>query len=311
VVLSERLLPTEVTAPRVDVATMAAELARHSPAVCLTGAGLSTESGIPDYRGPDGRRRVMPMTHGEFVATSEARQRYWARSYIGWDRFAAARPNAGHRAVAALQRSGVLGAVITQNVDGLHREAGSEDVLELHGSLADVVCLTCGARSGREPLQRRMSEANPRFAALALGARPDGSRVSSQIRPDGDVVLPDDAVLGFVTPRCLNCGADTLKPDVVFFGGSVPRERVERCLALVDAAPALLVLGSSLAVMSGYRFVRRARARGIPVLVVTRGATRGDAETTHHLDAALGPALTGILEALQLTGTDADAAARP
>jgi NAD-dependent SIR2 family protein deacetylase len=280
---------------------LAAAAAAGTPAVALTGAGISTESGIPDYRGPDGRRRVTPMQHGEFVGSTEARQRYWARSYIGWQRFSAARPNAGHRVVAALQGHGLLGPVITQNVDGLHQEGGARDVVELHGSLADVVCLTCGDRSGRERLQARMAQSNRGFLALATAAAPDGSRVSSQIRPDGDVVLPDDAVARFVLPRCGVCGGDALKPDVVFFGGSVPKERVERCYALVDSAPALLVLGSSLAVMSGYRFVRRARARGIPVLVITHGPTRGDAETTHHLDAPLGATLTALLEATEKT----------
>ena len=273
-------------------------LRTHAPAVVLTGAGISTESGIPDYRGPDGLRRVTPMQHGEFVGSSAARQRYWARSYVGWQRFSAARPNAGHFAVAALQRQGTLGPVLTQNVDGLHQAAGSTRVVELHGSLADVVCLTCGDRSRREDLQERMGRANPGFAALATATAADGSRVSSQIRPDGDIVLGDDAVSAFRLPRCLVCHADTLKPDVVFFGGSVPKDRVERCNALVDAAPALLVLGSSLAVMSGYRFVRRAAARGIPVAIVTRGPTRGDAEASHRLDAPLGSALTGLLARL-------------
>ncbi len=291
----EATLPTVATAPAADVATIARVLAERAPALVLTGAGISTESGIPDYRGPDGRRRVMPMTHGEFIGTSEARRRYWARSYIGWQRFVAARPNAGHAALTTLQRRRLVGAVITQNVDGLHQEAGTRGVVELHGSLGAVVCLSCGGRSDREVLQRRMAEANPGFEQRALGAVGDGSRVTSQIRPDGDIVLPDEAVGGFVLPECRACGADTLKPDVVFFGGSVPKDRVEHCYDLVERAPALLVLGSSLAVMSGYRFVRRARARGIPVLVITRGPTRGDAETTHHLDAPLGSTLAALV----------------
>ncbi len=305
-------LPTQTTtahAPATEpgLGPVAEALAAHPPALVLTGAGISTESGIPDYRGPDGRRRVTPMQHGEFVGSSQARQRYWARSYVGWQRFSAARPNAGHRAVATLQARRVLGPVITQNVDGLHQEAGAREVTELHGSLADVVCLTCGERTDRVGLQERIRRDNPGFLERATGVAPDGSRVSSQIRPDGDIVLADEAVAGFRLPRCLGCGADTVKPDVVFFGGSVPKDRVEHCYRLVDAAPALLVLGSSLAVMSGYRFVRRAAARGIPVIVVTHGPSRGDAEATHRLDAPLGPTLTALARTLE--GHDADAGA--
>ena len=283
--------------PMPDVAALAALLADHPGTLVLTGAGISTDSGIPDYRGPDGTRRVTPMQHGEFVGSSEARQRYWARSFIGWQRFSHAEPNAGHQAVADLQRRGVLGPVITQNVDGLHQAAGSRDVTELHGSLAEVLCLTCGDRSDRFLLQARMAEANPGFERLAAGEAPDGSRVSSQIRPDGDIVLADALVEGFHLPLCSVCAGDALKPDVVFFGGSVPRERVDSCYVLTDAAPALLVLGSSLAVMSGLRFVRHAAKRGIPVMAVTRGPTRGDDLMTLRVDAALAPTLGAVLRA--------------
>ncbi|WP_084100729.1 Sir2 family NAD-dependent protein deacetylase [Knoellia flava] len=276
------------------VAEVAALLRAHGPALVLTGAGMSTESGIPDYRGPDGNRRVTPMSHQEFTATSEARQRYWARSFIGWQRFTAAEPNAGHLAVTDLQAAGVFGPVITQNVDGLHQEAGTREVTELHGSLAEVVCLTCGERVDRDLVQAFMDDANPGFASRALGSVPDGSQVSSQIRPDGDIVLADEAVRSFLAPRCLVCGDDTLKPDVVFFGGAVPRDRVDLCFSLTDEAPVLVVLGSSLKVMSGYRFVRRAAAHGIPVVVITRGPTRGDAETTHRIDASLGVTLSAL-----------------
>lgn len=279
----------------------AAELLHErGTALVLTGAGISTESGIPDYRGPDGNRRVTPMSHQEFIATSAARQRYWARSFIGWQRFSVAEPNVGHLAVADLQRSGVFGPVITQNVDGLHQQAGSRDVIELHGSLAEVVCLTCGERADRDLVQAFMGDANPGFASLAGGLSGDGSQVSSQIRPDGDIVLADDAVQTFIAPRCLVCGHDTLKPDVVFFGGAVPKPRVEQCFALTDAAPVLVVLGSSLKVMSGYRFVRRAAAHGIPIVVVTKGPTRADAETTHRIDAPLGVTLSALAEELAL-----------
>jgi len=273
---------------------LAETLHAHPGTLVLTGAGISTESGIPDYRGPDGTRRVQPMEHGEFVATSAARQRYWARSFVGWGRFTQAEPNVGHEALARLQRAGRVGAVITQNVDGLHQRAGTREVIELHGSLAEVTCLACGARIDRDFLQALMAEANPGFAALATGTAPDGSQVTSQIRPDGDIVLADAVVEGFVQPVCPYCGSDRVKPDVVFFGGSVPKERVERCFALTDAAPALLVLGTSLQVMSGLRFVRRAASHGIPVLAITRGPVRGQELVTHHLDAPLGSSLAAL-----------------
>jgi NAD-dependent SIR2 family protein deacetylase len=253
----------------------------------LTGAGISTESGIPDYRGPDGKRRVQPMQYSEFVGSSTARQRYWARSYVGWQRFSSAGPNAGHRAVASLQRAGVVGPVITQNVDGLHQAAGAAEVTELHGALERVVCLTCGDRTSRWDLDERMRQANPGYEVT-----------SNEIRPDGDIALNALDVEDFVVPLCLVCGRDTLKPDVVFFGESVPKPVVEHCFTLTERARALLVLGSSLKVMSGYRFVRRAAAHGIPVGIITHGPTRGDGEATHRLDAPLGTTLTELVSRL-------------
>ncbi len=267
----------------------------------LTGAGLSTESGIPDYRGPDGTRRVTPMQYAEFIGSTEARRRYWARSYIGWQRFNRADPNRGHRAVATLQRAGLLDAVVTQNVDGLHQAAGAHDVVELHGNLDRVVCLTCGDVVGRAALHERLAEANPGFVDLVLGVAPDGSRVTSQIRPDGDIVLDDVVTSRFHLPVCLVCGADTLKPDVVFFGESVPKDTVVRCFDIVDEAASLLVLGSSLAVMSGYRFVRRAARNGIPVAIVTASASRGDPEATLRLHTPLGATLEHLCADLNLT----------
>jgi len=261
----------------------------------LTGAGLSTDSGIPDYRGRDGIRRVMPMQYAEFVGSLEARQRYWARSFIGWARFARAQPNPGHLAVARLEQRGLVEAVITQNVDGLHVAAGSSKVVELHGSLGQVVCLTCGDRTARRAVQERMGVANPDFDQHVAAVLPDGSRVSSQIRPDGDIVLADAAVSSFRLPTCLVCAASTLKPDVVFFGESVPKATAQRCLDLVDRARSLLVLGSSLAVMSGYRLARRAAANGIPVAIVTHGPTRADAEASLRIDAALTPTLRELV----------------
>jgi NAD-dependent SIR2 family protein deacetylase len=257
------------------------------PALVLTGAGMSTDSGIPDYRGPDGTRRVTPMHYSEFVGSSEARQRYWARSFVGWRRFHAARPNHAHHLVTRLQELGTAGAVITQNVDGLHQAAGTQDVVELHGNLVEVVCLTCQARVDRRALDARMAEDNPGFDVD-----------SDEIRPDGDVRLDSVDVERFSTPICQVCGCDTLKPDVVFFGGSVAKPLVQHCYDLVDAAPSLLVLGSSLQVMSGLRFVRHAAKRGIPVSLITRGPTRGDDLVDHRVDGELADSLRVLVEEL-------------
>jgi NAD-dependent SIR2 family protein deacetylase len=253
----------------------------------LTGAGMSTDSGVPDYRGPDGARRVTPVQYHEFVRSADMRRRYWARAFVGWRRFATVEANAGHRAIARLQTVGALGAVITQNVDGLHQAAGSRDVVELHGTLARVVCLACGARSRRGSLNARTRELNPHFAPA-----------DRDLRPDGDIELAESDVARFVVPPCRCCGSDLLKPDVVFFGESVPKSRVTACGRLTDAAHALLVLGTSLRVYSGYRFVRRAAERGIPVAIVTRGPSRGDPIATVRLDAALGQVLPALADRL-------------
>ena len=265
------------------------ELLRGGNVTVLSGAGLSTESGIPDYRGPDGKRRVTPMTYGEFVASPANRQRYWARSFVGWRRFASAGPNDGHHAVADLQRLGLVRAIITQNVDGLHQVAGACDVLELHGNLDRARCLDCGESTQRSELDGRLREANPNFEAVA-----------GEIRPDGDVLVPDEAVAGFHPPRCLVCQSDLVKPDVVFFGESVPKLLVERAFSHVEASSGLVVLGSSLQVMSGYRFVRRAAEIGIPVAIVTLGPSRGDEQATIRLDAPLGATLSRLVQDLRV-----------
>ncbi|MEU1518479.1 NAD-dependent protein deacetylase [Streptomyces sp. NPDC005811] len=257
----------------------------------LSGAGISTESGIPDYRGEGGSlSRHTPMTYQDFTAEAQARRRYWARSHLGWRTFGRARPNAGHRAVAAFGRAGLLSGVITQNVDGLHQGAGSEDVVELHGSLARVVCLSCGAVSPRGELARRLAEANADFAPVAAG-----------INPDGDADLTDEQVGDFRVVPCAVCGG-VLKPDVVFFGETVPPARVEHCRGLVREATALLVLGSSLTVMSGLRFVREAALAGKPVLIVNRDATRGDRHALTRVALPLGAALTTVADRLGLPG---------
>jgi NAD+-dependent protein deacetylase sirtuin 4 len=239
-------------------------LARRRFAV-LSGAGCSTESGIPDYRGDGTRRRAQrPMQHASFVNDVEARRRYWARSLLGWPRFSAARPNAAHHALARLEQAGFLSGLITQNVDRLHHRAGSRHVIELHGALADVRCLSCDRLESREQLQHRLLELNPGF-----------DERHAELAPDGDAELPGDVVRDFRIAACLGCEG-ALKPDVVFFGGSVPKPRVDAAWACMDGAEALLVVGSSLAVYSGYRFVRGAAQRGLPIAIVNLGVSRGD-----------------------------------
>lgn len=259
-------MPSSATAEQAGPAAL--ELCARGPLVVLTGAGLSTDSGIPDYRGPLAPVRT-PMTYQEFVATPAAHQRYWARSHLGWARMGTAFPNAGHHAVAALDAD----LVITQNVDGLHEACGTPNLVALHGRVADVICLSCRSTTARTALQERLERANPGWAA---------QHADVADRPDGDVALEETA--GFVVPPCEKCGG-LLKPDVVFFGENVPKERVARCYAAVESLAerggTLLVAGSSLTVMSGLRFVRRAAQRDVPVVIVNRGPTRGDALATH------------------------------
>jgi NAD-dependent SIR2 family protein deacetylase len=261
-----------------------AELVAGGGVVVLSGAGISTESGIPDYRGESGSlRRHTPMTYGDFVDSESGRQRYWARSHLGWRTIGQAVPNDGHRAVAALQARGHLDGVITQNVDGLHQAGGARSVVDLHGRLDRVVCLDCGRMSPRELLARRLTAANEGWQA----------RVTA-VNPDGDVDLADHELDGFRTVDCTAC-AGTLKPDVVFFGETVPADRFRRSYELVERAAALLVLGSSLTVMSGHRFVLRAAKLGIPVAIVNQGATRGDPYATVTVDGALGQVLPELV----------------
>ncbi len=263
---------------------------RGQRALALTGAGCSTESGIPDYRGPsaDGQPRAprTPIMFRDFVSSARARQRYWARSVRGWPALANARPNQAHSALAALELAGGLVGVITQNVDGLHAAAGSRRLVELHGKLAQVRCLVCAAMCDRAELQERLLARNPgwleRAAALA---------------PDGDAELDGEAVADFAVEDCAGCGGP-LKPDVVFFGENVPRNRVERCYQLIDDADAVLVLGSSLTVMSGFRFVRHAAKSGTPVLIINQGLTRGDPYAAHRVNLPLGKALNELTDLL-------------
>jgi NAD-dependent SIR2 family protein deacetylase len=254
----------------------------------LTGAGISTDSGIPDYRGP-GSPRATPMMYGEFVGSPEARQRYWARSFLGWQRMHWAQPNAGHRALAELGAYGLNG-VITQNVDELHHQAGSDPVIDLHGRISKIICLDCGQLTERSDYQQRLHDLNPRITAREEDLR------HAELRPDGDAVVDDWS--GFRVAPCLNCGG-VLKPDVIFFGESVPKDRVQRCYELVDDSEVLLVAGSSLAVMSGLRFVRHNAKQGKPVIIINRGTTRGDELATVKIAAGTSEVLTGLVAELR------------
>jgi NAD-dependent SIR2 family protein deacetylase len=275
-----------------------AELVSHGRVLVVTGAGISTDSGIPDYRDAACRpRHASPMTFQRFIGCADERRRYWARSHLGWERIARARPNVAHRALTDLQRAGLVSAVVTQNVDGLHTAAGSEGVIDLHGRLDAVACLGCARRRPRLELALRLDAVNPGFREAVTA---DGRSV----RPDGDVLLDEETTRGFQVVGCRRCEG-VLKPDVVFFGEHVPAVRFHRALAHLDEAAALLVLGSSLMVGSGYRFVTAARRRGLPVAIVTRGVTRGDRHADLKVDAPLGevlPELAARLVEVPYTG---------
>ena len=274
-------------APWIGFEDLCALLRDHTVAV-LSGAGLSTESGIPDYRGPDTRDRDRsPIRYGAFVKSERARRHYWARSALGWPSFDAAVPNAGHRALAALEAAGRVTGVITQNVDRLHQAAGSERVVELHGALAEVICLGCGARSERRTLQARLRARNPDWADRA-----------ATLGPDGDADLPRSATRDFRVPPCRACGG-ALKPNVVFFGENAPSPRVEAAWAMLREADALLVVGSSLTVYSGYRFVRGADEAAQPIGIVNLGETRGTPLASVHVDGRTGAVLPRLAEALE------------
>lgn len=278
--------PSQSAPPGVE---QVADLLRSRSACVLTGAGISTESGIPDYRGPQRRGKpATPITYREFTSSAEARRRYWARSAIGWPWMAQKEPNRGHHVVAALERSGIAAGLITQNVDGLHRDAGSRRTVELHGALRSVACLDCGNVESRHGLQERMLVQNPGWL-----------RHAGEIAPDGDVHLHPEVTREFRVPACLRCGG-TLKPNVVFFGESVPGERVREAFAILADAEMLLVLGSSLTVYSGYRFVVTAGREGKPVAIINDGPTRADDEAGVKVAARLGSALDALDSALEL-----------
>lgn len=265
------------------------DLLRGRCAVVLAGAGCSTESGIPDYRGPNAKPRS-PIQYQEFVRSEAARIRYWARSAVGWPRFRAARPNAAHHALAELEEAGVVRGIITQNVDGLHHAAGSRRVVELHGSLASVRCLTCGGLSPRDAFQHRLLWMNAEWAERLRG---EGEQA-----PDGDAELPAWAMEAFRVPACEACGG-VIKPDVVFFGENVSAERVEDAWRLFAEGDVLLVAGSSLTVYSGRRFIYRAQQEGVPIGIINIGPTRADEMAAARVEGPLGRILPRLAEALR------------
>ncbi len=250
----------------------------------LTGAGVSTDSGIPDYRG-EGAPVRSPMTFQTFLADARARQRYWAGSHLGWRYFAAAGPNAGHTALADLELAGVVNGVITQNVDGLHLRAGSRHVVDVHGSMDRVFCLSCGQQFAREDIAARMTRENPWLA------EPD----TVKLNPDGDVDI--DAVGEMVVPACTVCDG-MLKPDVVFFGEFVPPTKFTAGSALIRSADAFIVAGSSLVVNSGIRLLEQAVRRRVPIVIVNRGETKGDSRAALKIDAGTSEVLSALRERL-------------
>ncbi len=281
--------------------------------VALTGAGCSTESGIPDYRGGGRPAPRNPIQHDAFMRRADVRRRYWARATLGWERFSGAQPNPAHAALAALEAAEQLAGVITQNVDRLHQRAGSRRVVELHGALADVACLRCGAGEARGELQARLLAANPDWLSRAsqstsepwqgseppaMGSHEQSSRSpDAEVKPDGDADLDPALVETFQVVGCHACDGD-LKPNVVFFGGTVSEPTLAAAWDLFDHAEVLLVAGSSLAVYSGYRFVRRAHERGIPIAVVNLGPTRADEFAAARVSAPVGHALPKLAAAL-------------
>lgn len=249
----------------------------------ITGAGCSTDSGIPDYRDADGGwKHRRPVQFSDFVSDGSVRQRYWARSMVGWRRVGGAAPNAAHRALAQLERAGLVHWLVTQNVDGLHQRAGSRRVTDLHGRIDRVVCRSCGHVTGRRALQSRLVTNNSGWAEL-----------DAESAPDGDAFLEGRDFSTFQVPDCISCGG-MLKPDVVFFGESVPKARVAEAMDALDAADALLVVGSSLMVWSGFRFVRFAAERGLPVAAINRGRTRADDMLDLKVESSCGQTLSRL-----------------
>jgi NAD-dependent SIR2 family protein deacetylase len=260
------------SSPDSDANSLVGFIRGHPRLIVLTGAGCSTDSGIPEYRDDDGNwKHRAPMQFAEFVNDEGKRRQYWAQSFAGWQRISNAKPNAAHRAIAELERGGHVTCVITQNVDNLHKAAGSQNVIDLHGVLQRIRCLDCDTTDSRYAFQSRLQDRNPHWNAA-----------TTAVAPDGDAKLSVDDFRAFEIPGCLNCSG-ILKPDVVFFGEPVPELRVSRAKHFLQKADALMVVGSSLMVFSGYRFARIASKAGKPIAIVNRGTTRADDLATHKL----------------------------
>jgi len=265
---------------------------QHPRWLVITGAGCSTEAGIPDYRDQAGQwKRPQPVTYQAFMGDALVRQRYWARSLVGWRVMGHARPGAAHHALAALEKAGHVQLLLTQNVDGLHSAAGSRKVLDLHGRIDTVRCMDCGHRFARADWQRALEALNP-----------DWVQLQARTAPDGDADLDGLPFAEFRIPPCPHCGTGVLKPDVVFFGESVPRERVQRGLDTLAQVDGVLVAGSSLMVYSGFRFVQAAAAAGLPVLAINQGRTRADALLAAKLQADVGQSLQALAQGLGAGG---------
>lgn len=287
---------TEIASPTPDAQALgdvSRQLTRGAVMV-LTGAGVSTESGVPDYRGPNGTlSRHRPMTYQEFLHDPEASHRYWARAFVGWRVMQAAYPNRTHYALVELERAGLLSGLVTQNVDGLHKEAGQQRLIALHGDMEHVICLSCGVEEARGDYDARAAAANPGYLERWVVDDVD-------VNPDGDVALSQQAVAEFRMPGCVRCGSQKLKPDVVYFGEPVPKERRDAAYALLERSESLLVAGSSLAVMSGFRFVLEAKKQGKRVATINGGPGRADDRVDTLWRTQVGPAFDALLDELDL-----------
>ena len=287
---------TEIASPTPETQALGAvsrQLTRGAVMV-LTGAGVSTESGVPDYRGPNGTlSRHRPMTYQEFLHDPEASHRYWARAFVGWRVMQAAYPNRTHYALVELERAGLLSGLVTQNVDGLHKEAGQQRLIALHGDMEHVICLSCGVEEARGDYDARAAASNPGYLERWVVDDAD-------VNPDGDVALSQQAVAEFRMPGCVRCGSQKLKPDVVYFGEPVPKERRDAAYALLERSESLLVAGSSLAVMSGFRFVLEAKKQGKRVATINGGPGRADDRVDTLWRTQVGPAFDALLDELDL-----------